>query len=232
MPSRHISPQSFNEILSDLGDDPAIPDPQGIRKASSPQKPFTSEHNQVHSHPKISNFPHPLGNIQELKKWGVFLGGVLCLFVLGAVIWIAFHAETQAPNDRLDYAHSEITKLQKDIANLRHDLFEIEDSLYEKIDSIEVSIHLLEKNKVTSANKVKAQTIPHEAEIRKWRYLGSSQMAGSHQAFFQKESGGVIFEKGVLALGEWRLQSIDKTLATFTHPSGKSILLQAVKTND
>ena len=35
MPSRHISPQSFDEILSELGDDPAIPDPHGIRKTTS-----------------------------------------------------------------------------------------------------------------------------------------------------------------------------------------------------
>lgn len=32
MPACHISSQSFDEILSDLGDDPAIPDPHGIRK--------------------------------------------------------------------------------------------------------------------------------------------------------------------------------------------------------
>ena len=37
MPTRHISPQSFDDILSDLGDDPAIPDPQGIRKTNAPQ---------------------------------------------------------------------------------------------------------------------------------------------------------------------------------------------------
>ena len=39
MPTRHISPQSFDDILSDLGDDPAIPDPHGIRKSGAPEKP-------------------------------------------------------------------------------------------------------------------------------------------------------------------------------------------------
>jgi len=37
MPSRHISPRSFDEILSELGDDPAIPDPHGIRKTERPK---------------------------------------------------------------------------------------------------------------------------------------------------------------------------------------------------
>ena len=37
MPSRDISPRSFDEILSELGDDPAIPDPHGIRKTERPK---------------------------------------------------------------------------------------------------------------------------------------------------------------------------------------------------
>jgi len=39
LPKRHISPQSFDDILSELGNDPAIPDPHGIRKSSAPIKP-------------------------------------------------------------------------------------------------------------------------------------------------------------------------------------------------
>lgn len=55
MPARHIASHSFDEILSDLGDDPANPDPYGIRKSpqqnkgpSKPQNP-TSENRGVHS---------------------------------------------------------------------------------------------------------------------------------------------------------------------------------------
>ena len=44
MPSCHISSQSFDDILSELGDDPAIPDPHGIRKRSSPPRPDSAPH--------------------------------------------------------------------------------------------------------------------------------------------------------------------------------------------
>ena len=49
MPKRHISPQSFDDILSELGDDPAIPDPHGIRKSSAPKEPTYASSNPVKS---------------------------------------------------------------------------------------------------------------------------------------------------------------------------------------
>ena len=49
MPKRHISPQSFDDILSELGDDPAIPDPHGSRKSSAPKEPAYPSSNSVKS---------------------------------------------------------------------------------------------------------------------------------------------------------------------------------------
>ncbi|WP_353432414.1 hypothetical protein [Polynucleobacter sp. MWH-UH23A] len=43
MPARKISPQSFDDILIELGDDPAIPDPHGIRKPNAPKHPAWAE---------------------------------------------------------------------------------------------------------------------------------------------------------------------------------------------
>ena len=230
MPSRHISPQSFNDILSDLGDDPAIPDPQGIRKSNSPQSTFSGVPGQAQSRPKIDKPPPFLEIPRELKKWGAVLGLGLCIIGLAAAAWLAFNPTNSDPSPDIENLQTEIKGLQRDLANLRDDLLDMEDSLYESIQILEVSVHLLKKNKSENMMKPRVQAIPHEAEIRKWRYLGSSQMAGSQRAIFHNGKRSVMLEKGGTILGEWRLNSIDKELATITHPLGKSIILQTSKT--
>jgi hypothetical protein len=54
-------------------------------------------------------------------------------------------------------------------------------------------------------------------------------MGGIQQALFQDGKSHVLFPKGALALGEWRLTQIEKDMATLSHPLGKSIVLKPVK---
>jgi hypothetical protein len=72
-------------------------------------------------------------------------------------------------------------------------------------------------------------THPHEQEIRRWRYLGSSQIGGVQQALFQIGKSHSLFAKEALVLGEWRLSHIEKDAAILSHPIGKTIVLKPVK---
>ena len=87
MPARHISSQSFDEILSELGDDPAIPDPHGIRKpppqANAPARPpsqgksnlYTDRLNPVELKNLVQNYAGPMALI------GLFIAAGIAVFI-------------------------------------------------------------------------------------------------------------------------------------------------------
>jgi hypothetical protein len=230
MPSRHISPQSFDEILSELGDDPAIPDPHGIRKTTSsksvPLEPPKSSTERAQPE-SFSNPPNLFGQLQKLG--GLFTFGA-CLIMIGIALFIAYQSQNTSSDAMVRESFQEISGLKKELALLRIELQSGQDELYEAIDLIEVSIHSLIENK--SIHKVIARPTahPHEAELRSWRYLGVSEMRGTRQAFFHNGKGNVMIQKGMLVLGDWRLTQLEKDLATLTHSQGKTLVIKSSKT--
>ncbi len=76
MPPRHISPQSFDDILSELGDDPAIPDPHGIRKLASPSRVDPTPQAKVPK-PAFSAKSFEVRNLTFNSLW--LFGGILLL---------------------------------------------------------------------------------------------------------------------------------------------------------
>ena len=228
MPSRHISPQSFDSILSELGDDPAIPDPHGIRKSGAPKGSTPRTPNPT----KTPSFLDPLSQpelLNQAKKLGTFLVVALCFVGLIFGLFLAYDSSKNASDAQPDDSSIQISKLQKDLAQLRNELDEDFDSLYEEIDLLEVSIHSSKEIKPNPKTFSKPKAHPHEQELRRWRYLGSSQMGDVQQAFFQQGKSHFLFSRGSLVLGEWRLTSIEKELVTLTHPQGKSIILHTMK---
>jgi hypothetical protein len=229
MPSRHISAQSFDDILSELGDDPAIPDPHGIRKSTYPKSTPLEPPKPSKEGTELEAFSSQnlLGQIQKL-------GGLLtfgaCVVGIGIALLIGYESLKTSSETQVQESHKEISELKKEFTQLRTELQMEQDNLYETIDSIEVSIHSLIKNKSIHQVIAKPQALPHEAELRRWRYLGASQMGGSHQAFFHSGQGTVIFQKGTLVLGDWRLTHLEKDLATLTHSKGKTLNLKPSKT--
>jgi uncharacterized membrane-anchored protein YhcB (DUF1043 family) len=228
MPTRHISSQTFDEILSDLGDDPAIPDPHGIRKppprqGASPKPP---------SHNKGKPYVEPLSQIQIKNSLQGFAAPLILIGVcISAAIafFIAYNALINESQATLETSQKQISELKKEMADMRDEIHQDQDDLYFAIDEIEVSIHLLKDKKpeIRTFNKPLAPS--HESELRRWRYLGTSQMGASHQAYFHSGKNHLVFEKGTQVLGDWRLSNVEKELATFTHPHGKSLILKASK---
>jgi hypothetical protein len=229
MPSRHISSQSFDEILSELGDDPAIPDPHGIRKTASPKRPPLEPPKLSKERAQLEAFSNS-NLLNQLQKWGgIFVFGA-CLIIISIALFMAYGSLKTSSEALVQESQKEISELKKELAILRTELQSEQDDLYEVIDSMEVSIHFLTKNIPTKPVLAKPQANPHEAELRRWRYLGASEMGGSRQAFFHTGKSNVIFQKGMLVLGDWRLTQLQKDLATLTDNQGKTLLIKPSKT--
>ena len=229
MPSRHISPQSFDEILSELGDDPAIPDPHGIRKTTSPKNPPLEPPKLSKERAQLEAFSSQ-NLLHQLQKWGGVFAFGACLIIIGIALFIAYESLKISFEATVQESQKEISELKKELAILRTELQSEQDDLYEAVDSIEVSVHSLIESKPIKRVATKPQAHPHEAELRRWRYLGASEMGGSRQAFFHTGKSNVIFQKGMLVLGDWRLTQLEKDLATLTHSQGKTLFIKPSKT--
>ncbi len=224
MPNRRISSQSFDEVLSDLGDDPAIPDPQGIRKSSPPK--FTNP--ELSQKTKTPPF-HYLGiEGKNIHLWLFGLLGICTLAILAGVFW-GYETLKDTSTTGIKSTQNEVAELKKEISFLQEQMEELEDSFDEIIESIEVSIH--SNDHIQHQKKVlpKPQAHLHELDLRAWRYLGMTQMRGSQQAFFHDGKRSVTLEIDAQALGEWRLTDIQKDNAVLTHPTGKSFILKTAK---
>ena len=230
MPARKISPQSFDDILSDLGDDPAIPDPHGIRKPNSPKRPdwdAISATGTPQSKPKIQlNFQDQIPQLESLKKIGLSLGAGGLLIASGIALFFTLSSTQPEQTNHIEVVLQDVAALKKDLTLLREEILDSEDAIYEAIDLIEVSVHSLEKNRLQNSTKPKPPAIPFETELRRWRYLGVSKSAGSYRAFFHNGKTTFMVEMGGLLLGEWRLSNADKETAAATHPLGKSLILK------
>ena len=229
MPSRHISPQSFDEILSDLGDDPAIADPHGIRKTGTAKRSASEPREQQKSTVNLDAFS-ATGLINQIPKLGGIFASAVFLLFIGIGLFIAHESLKTSSQSLIQESHKDISKLKKDLDQLRIELEAEQDELYAAIESVEVSIHSLRQNKPIRKTASKPQALPHEAELRRWRYLGVSQMGGSQQAFFHNGKTQVMLQKGVAALGDWRLMNLEKDFATLTHAEGKTLTLKPSKT--
>jgi len=228
MPSRHISPQSFDSILSELGDDPAIPDPHGIRKRSTPNPPPLSQPSPSKATPNFEGFADKNPPAQ-LKKMGPILGLGGISIALGVALLMTYNSIQSSNHSAQFDSQRQISEIKKELATVLNELIEIEESIYSEIDELEVSIHSLKKITTNTKTLSKPEVIPHESELRNWRYLGLSQTRGSQQAFFHNGKASVMFEKGALVLGGWVLNHLSKESVTLTHPQGKSLILKPSK---
>ncbi len=224
MATRHISPQSFDDILSELGDDPAIPDPHGIHKSNTPKEAtHPGSHRQKNS--PLSNLDLPLIS----KHLWIFLAFIGFTLVLITLIFLGFESVKTDSRLVLEGTQNQLTELKKEFAQYRHDVETTQDELYQVIDELEVSIHsklsTTPQTKISSPPKVDSQ----ELELRRWRYLGMTQVGGVQQAFFISSKARFTLQLGNPALGDWRLAEIQKDQATITNSKGKSLTLKASK---
>jgi len=218
MPPRHISPQSFDDILSELGDDPAIPDPHGIRKTSSPPRM---------DRPPQANTPKSLFSNKSFELKGLNLSPIWIatgmVLISAGGFFFYFESNKHGAEQEINTLQSQLLVLKEELESSQNEWRSEREDLYEVIDEIEVSIHSIEIKPPIQVTQSKPATIPHEAELGRWRYLGITRMGSAEQAFFHTGKSTRMVGKGDLALGEWRLTQAEKGLAILTHSKGKSI---------
>ncbi|MEY4496162.1 MAG: hypothetical protein RL744_1226 [Pseudomonadota bacterium] len=224
MPSRHISPQSFDDILSELGDDPAIPDPHGIRKSAPPPRVDPTPQAKVPK-PAFSAKSFEVRSLTFSPIW--IFGGILC--ICGGSLFFYFDANKSGAELEISAIHNQLLSLKEEFESSQSEWQSERDDLYEAIDEIEVSVHSIEIKAPIQAIQTKPVAIPHEAELRRWRYLGLTRMGSTEQAFFHTGKSTRMLDREGLALGEWRLTQMAKELAILTHPKGKSITFKSTQ---
>ena len=226
MPTRHISPQSFDEILSELGDDPAIPDPQGIRK------PVPHKTDAQTSHPsKLLQPTKALLRDRFLAHSNLnsVLLGALLICLTGVFLTHLWLSPSQAPEENLILLKLErdLQTMMKEMEMLQNDQADELDELYSVIDELEVSIHSLKKSKGTVVPAPKAQSTLDELALQSWHYLGSAEITGIHQALLHNGKSTLFIKQGDLVLGSWRLQDINKDGVILVNSEGKLLALKA-----
>jgi hypothetical protein len=224
MPSRHISPQSFDDILSELGNDPAIPDPHGIRKSSAPPRPAPESKVK----PKASSFSISDLRLNAPKNISILIIGALFALIVAAVYFL-LESSKASSELALNALQSQISTLKNELALTQSDWLSEQEDLYIALDKMEVSIHSLEVKPTILAPQSNPVMIPHEAELRRWRYLGLTRMGAAEQAFFYNGKTTLMVGKDGLALGEWRLTQAEKGMAILAHPKGKSISFKSTR---
>jgi hypothetical protein len=224
MPPRHISPQSFDDILSELGDDPAIADPHGIRKSSARPKPPIAEQ----AKPKSPSFAAPQLSLGGLKTAPILIVVTLLVLAIGAVFFL-LESNKAGYAQELNTLQAQISSLKNELTLAQGDWLSEQESLYSSIEEMEVSIHSLKIKAPASAPQSRPAPIPYEAELQRWRYLGLTRMGVVEQAIFHTGKATLMVAKEGLALGEWRLAQVKKEVAILTHPKGKSITLKSTK---
>jgi hypothetical protein len=226
MPTRHISPQSFDEILSELGDDPAIPDPQGIRKPISPKTDAQTSHPSKLLQPSKALLRD--GFLAHANLVAVLLGALL-ICLIGAFLTHLWLSQSPAPEENLILlkVEKDLQKMMKEMEMLQIDQEDELDELYTVIDELEVSIHSLKKLKGAAVPAPKAQSTLDELALQSWRYLGSAEMSGIHQALFHNGKSTLFIKQGDLVIGSWRLQDIKKDGVLLVNPEGKLMALKA-----
>lgn len=224
MPPRHISPQSFDDILSELGDDPAIPDPHGIRKPSAASRiPLEP---QIKT--KSPSFSVPNFQFGGLKASPILIIGVLFSLTIAAV-FLLLETHKASSELELNTLQGQISTLKNELNLARTDWLKEQVDLYDALDEIEVSIHSFEIKPTIPPPQSKQVLLPHEAELRRWRYLGLTRMGLIEQAFFHTGKSVIMLPKEAFALGEWRLSQALKEAAILTHSKGKLITLKSAK---
>jgi hypothetical protein len=221
MPSRHISPQSFDDILSELGADPAIPDPHGIRKSSA----HSTLPPEAQVKAKAPSFSIPNLHFDGLKIAPTLMMGALLTLTIAGVFFLFESNKTHAELE-LNALQNEISTLKKELALAQDDWMLDKEGLYDALDEIEVSVHSMKSKTPVSPPNSKPAAIPHESELRRWRYLGLTRMGTIEQAFFHTGKAILMLPKDGLALGDWRLSQAQKEAAILTHPKGKLITLK------
>ena len=252
MPKRSISPNSFDAILSELGDDPAIGNPR--RSTSSlPESPTMNRHSyeadanrlaeQFPSHKNRKDDPiqgissHEIKNLQFstlLQAWPIWLAMVVCMVVatlLNSYWLFELRTSQSLQPSTADEAGQSVDQVKVLVLSLKDQIEDNHEMLLSELESLE-SMVLQNANATRSRNAQSPQApkiSPAEHTLKRWRYLGMSNSSSGISGLFHTGEGIQHIALNSRALEGWHLSSVTRELAMLTSNDGKSVAISVSK---
>lgn len=253
VPKRSISPESFDAILSELGDDPAIGHPTLRGNTSIPENKTMNRHSyEADAHHLSEQFPHhkdrkdnsmlgiPSPLIQKLQNGTLlqekplWLAVVICIIASTALnsYWLfELRASQTMQPASADEAGQSIDEVRALVLNLKGQLEDNHALLLSELESLESMV--LQNTNATRARNTHgsqaAKISPAELSLKRWRYLGMSNSSSGISGLFHTGEGVQRIALNSPAVEGWRLSSVTHELAMLTSHDGKSVAISVSK---
>jgi hypothetical protein len=250
VPKRSISPESFDAILSELGDDPVMA--QTIRRTGTPHpeshtmnrhsyeadasllsKQFSHPDSRSDEPPRSTprQFADALHRHTHQYEKPAWIAVVICILALASFntyllleLRTISAALTAAP-DTTDHAARELQGL---ILDLKADLLDDHEALTESLETL-----LLQRNRPAHTNSNTPGAITKisvgEQLLKRWRYLGMSESTTGIKGFFNTGEGVQTLSLNSVVASDWRLSSVTPETASFSSSAGKTLAIHVSK---
>ena len=252
VPKRSITPASFNAILSELGDDPAIGHPSRITP-SSPENQTMNRHSyEADAHRLSEQFPQhknrtddPMQGISSpliqklqqspfLHEKPIWLAIVICIMaatLLNSYWLFELRASQIMQPVAADEAGQSAHEVKALVLGLKDQLEDDHELFLSELESLE-SIVLQNANATRVRNVQSSQALkisPAEQSLKRWRYLGMSNSSSGISGLFHTGEGMQHIALNGPALEGWRLSSVTRELAMISSNDGKSVAISVSK---
>jgi hypothetical protein len=252
VPKRSISPASFDAILSELGDDPAIGHPSRSTPSIPENQPMNRHSYEADAHRLSEQFPqqknrkdNPMQGIsspliQKLQHGTLFqekplwLAMALCMVaatLLNSYWLFELRASQSLQPVAADEAGQTVDQVKALVVSLKDQLEDNHELLLSELESLE-SMVLQNANatRVRNAHSPQAPKIsPAEQALKRWRYLGMSNSSSGISGLFHTGEGMQHIALNGPALEGWRLSSVTRELAMISSNDGKSVAISVSK---
>jgi len=238
VPIRKITSESFDAILSVLGDDPVIQNSGHSSAepdlAARQQNKSAAPAAQAETNDSINLHPPPLRHdFIKLASWLPSLMGFICL---GALAWIisVLIALEQNISTQFGAQAAKINLLSQSLTEQEETLSNYHVELSEQISTIHTAqLSAATRSTKSAKNLIRPETRElnrklkmEEAALSRWQYLGMSTTAQGAAAFFNNGDKTISLVLHAAVLGTWVLTEIGVEQAKMTAATGQVITLK------
>jgi hypothetical protein len=252
VPKRSISPASFDAILSELGDDPAIGHPSR-NTTSIPESQTMNRHSyEADAHHLSEQFPqhknrkdNPMAGIsspliQKLQQGTLFqekplwLAMAICMVAATALnsYWLFELRASQSMQPVIAGESGQtVDQIKTLVLSLKDQLEDSHEVLLSELESLESMV--LQNANATRARNAQSPQTPKissaELTLKRWRYLGMSNSSSGISGLFHTGDGVQHIALNSPAVEGWRLSSVTRELAMLTSNDGKTVAISVSK---
>jgi hypothetical protein len=251
VPKRSISPNSFDAILSELGDDPAISHP-ARRKSSIPENPTMNRHSyEADANRLAEQFPQPNNHkgdaihgisgpgiknlpfstlLQERPIWLAMIACIVASTLLNSYWLFELRSAHSLQPPVADEAGRSADEVKALVLSLKDQLEDNQDALLSELESLaSMALQNADTKRARNSHTPAPKISPGEQSLKRWRYLGMSNSSSGISGLFHTGEGIQHIALNNPALEGWRLSSVTRELATLTSNDGKSVAISVSK---